>query len=321
MQGDVRPWAARPGMPAFRDDQQFGGHQREVMIALMPVCACTQVHLGQGGQAMPGERVQHGSQLDSIAHRDAQRLHQAAPGRPLARQWLDHAGQFGPPQAQQGTGHQFGHPATLGRGGTVVFGLDARVEALDQEHIRVVQQRADQARDEMRAPAGEVGVHEHQQVAFGDQERLPQRLALARVGAEMGRDVAGPVHRGAGPGGHGGGRIGRIGVHHHDLVDQRRVEDQGLADRGHHPGDGLLLVAGGDDHADPQALPPFGGQQLVCRPVPPVRGPLPEPRAGAVLHGQHPSPVQRELTCPHDRMLPGATAHPPEPPSAPARVA
>jgi hypothetical protein len=40
----------------------------------------------------------------------------------------------------------------------------------------------------------EVGVNEDQQVAGGDEERLPQGLALAGKGAEFGRDVTGAMH-------------------------------------------------------------------------------------------------------------------------------
>ena len=83
-----------------------------------------------------------------------QRLHQAAAGRPLPGQRLDHAGQLRPPQAQQRPGDQLGDPAALGRGGAVGLGANPGVEALDQADLLVGQQRPEQPGDEVRPPAG-----------------------------------------------------------------------------------------------------------------------------------------------------------------------
>ena len=231
--------------------------------------ALAQVDLGQGVQAVPGLGVHQRGQLNAVADRDAQRLHQAAPGRPLARQRLDHAGQLRPPQADQRARDQLGDPAALGRGGAVGLGADPGVEPLDQADMLVGQQRPDQSGDEVRAPLGQVGVDEDQQVALGHQQRLPQRLALAGVGAQLRGHVAGSVDRRPGLGRHPGRGVGRVGVHHDQLVDQRRLADQGPRQGADHARHRALLVAGRDHHADLGAQPLLEVDQLLHRPVGP----------------------------------------------------
>ena len=185
--------------PPVGDDHQLGRHQREVMIGLVPVGARAEVHLRDGVESVPGHGVHQRRELDAIANRDGQRLHQVAPGGPLPRQRLHHAGQLGPPQADQRPRDQLGDAAAFGRGRAVRLGPHPGVEALDQPHIRRCQQRPDQPGDEVRTPAGQVGVDEDEQVAVGDVQRLPQRLALAGEAAGRRQHVRRAVHHGPGP--------------------------------------------------------------------------------------------------------------------------
>ena len=98
----------------------------------------------------------------------------------------------------------------------------ALVEALHQRHRRRrLSSGPSRPGHEVRVPVDEVGVHEHEQVAAGDEQRLPHRLALARVGAEVGADLPRAVYDGPGSRRHRVGLVGRVGVDHHDLVEQR----------------------------------------------------------------------------------------------------
>ncbi len=240
------------------------------MVGLVPVRPGAQVHLGQRVQAVPGHGVHQGGQLHAVADRDAQRLHQAAAGRPFPGQRLDHAGQLRPPQADQRPGDQLGDPAALGRGGAVGLGANPGVEALDQADLLVGEQRPEQPGDEVRPPAGQVGVDEDQQVARGHQQRLPQRLALAGIAAEFRSHLAGRVDGRAGLGRHPGRRVGRVGVHHDQLVDQGRLADQGPRQGADHARDRALLVPGRDHHADPGALALLQLDQVTRGPVLPA---------------------------------------------------
>ena len=188
-------------------------------------------------------------------------------------------------------------PAAFGRGGAVRADRDPGVEALDELNAGFGEQRPEQAGDEVRTPLGEVGIDEDQQVTLGDEQRLPQGLALAGIAAELGRDVAGPVHGRAGLGGRGRGPVGRIRIDDHHLIDQRCPLHQGRAERTDHARDGALLVARGNHHADARAGPPLALQQHLGLRVPPMPGPPPVPRLRAAVHPVYPlaspAPVER----------------------------
>jgi hypothetical protein len=88
------------------------------------------------------------------------------------------------------------------------------------------QQRAEQAGDEVRAGVLEVGVDEHQHVARGDEERAPQRLALARPRRQVRQHVGAGDHGCPRIGGARRGGVGGERVHHHQLVHQRCLVHQ-----------------------------------------------------------------------------------------------
>jgi hypothetical protein len=110
------------GAAPFGDEHQLGRHQGQVVAGLVLVAPAPQVHLRDRVQAVLAGRVQQHRDLDAVADRDRQRLHQLPARRPLPRQGLDHAGELGPPQAEQRTGHQLGDPAAVRGDGTVVVG-------------------------------------------------------------------------------------------------------------------------------------------------------------------------------------------------------
>ena len=155
LEGEPGDLAVRPAAAARRHREEFGRHHREVVVGLVPVCPRAEVDLCQRVQPVPRRGVEQRGQLHAVADRDAQRLDQAPAGRPLAGQRLHHAGQVRPPQAEHRPRDQFGNPTALGGDRTVRLGPHPRVEPLDQQ-------------------------------------RLPQRFALAPVAPQLGRDVAGP---------------------------------------------------------------------------------------------------------------------------------
>ena len=267
------------------------------MVGLVLMPARTQIDLRDSIQPACRGGVEQGGELHPVPHRDAKRLHKLAPRRPFPGQGLHHARQLGPPQAQQWAGYQLGDPAAFGRGGAVRPGRDPGVEPLDQLNAGIGEKRPEQAGHEVRTPLGEVGVDEDKQVTLGDEQRLPQGLALAGIAAVLRRDVAGPVHGRAGLGGRGRRPVGRIRVDDHHLIDQWYPLHQGRAERTDHARDGALLVARGNHHADPRVSPPLALQQHLGRPVPPMPGPPPVPRLRAAVHSCYllasPAPVER----------------------------
>lgn len=164
-------------------------------------------------------------------------------GRRIRRRGLHDAGQFGEVRVEQGAGGELGDAAAAG-GGDVE--QRAVVEGLHHQGGRVLQQRAEQAGDEVRAEVGEVGVDVDEDVAGGDGEGLPQHLALAGAGACRREDVVAVVDGGAGPAGDLRGAVDGAGVDDDHLVDEG---DEG-AHAGDDLGDGRLLVQCGQHDAD-----------------------------------------------------------------------
>jgi hypothetical protein len=241
------------------DQHDFCRHQREVVAGLVPVAAPAQVDLRHRLHAVLAGGVQQDRELDTVGDGNRQRLQQVPPGRPLAGQRLHDAGQLRPPQAEQRPGHQLGHPSAVGADRAVAAVEKPLVEPLDQRYPLVVKQRPEQSGDKVRSPVGQVGIDKDQQVALGDQQRLPQCLALAGERAQLRRDLARPVHRGPGLGGDLRGGVRRVRVHDDDLIHQAGTGGE-RCDGGDYPGDRAFFVPGRDHHAHPQAQTafPFG---------------------------------------------------------------
>jgi predicted amidohydrolase YtcJ len=112
--------------PPLGDEQQFGRHDREVRVRLVPVRALPQIHLGDRAGPVPLRGVDEHGQLDTVADRDGQRLEQRPAGRPLARQRLGYPGELRPPQVKQRPRDEFRDPpaASLAITEAVVAGLD-----------------------------------------------------------------------------------------------------------------------------------------------------------------------------------------------------
>jgi hypothetical protein len=120
-------------------------------------------------------------------------------------------------------------------------------------------QRSEQADDVAAREVPEIGVEEHEQIALGGEQRLPERVALPAPDPEVGRDSVDVHHAGARGGRHGRGPVGRARVHDHDLVHQRRAEHEVAHQRLDDRPDGRLLVACRQHHGHTGA-PPVGPQ-------------------------------------------------------------
>jgi hypothetical protein len=131
----------------------------------------------------------------------------------------------------------------------------------------------------MRPPTGQVRVDEDQDVAGGDELRLPQRLALAEVAAEVRSDSPGGIKPRAVREGDPRGRVGGVGVDHDELVDQLQTVDQFGANARHDCADRRRLVAGRDDDTDPKRA--LRLEQRLLRPVRPPQGRRRDPRVHA----------------------------------------
>ena len=219
------------------------------------------------------DRVDQGGELDGVPRGDGEPLEQVASYGPLPRQRLHQPRQLRPLQRDQRPGDQLGDPPALERAratGQVAEG--PFVEALHQRDAGVGQQRPEQAADEVGVPVEEVGVHEHHQVAAGHEQRLPHRLALAPVGAELRTDLVRAMHSCAGVGRCREGVIGRVRVDDDDLVEQRGRLHQRLAHPGHDVAHCRRLVAGGDHQARAESRLLLVPEQVREVPVLPAVG-------------------------------------------------
>ncbi len=176
-------------------------------------------------------------------------------------------------QVEQRTGDQFGDPAAAGRHHRAVGLQRPVVHGLDQLDVRLGEQRAEDAGDQGGVELAQVGVHEADDLAVGDQQRTPQHLALAGGGGQPGQDGVPVDDGGPGLGGDLGGAVDGAGVDHHQLVHQRESLHQLPPDDPDDLADGGLLVQGGQDDADGarRAEGALGGREGVNRSV--GRGP------------------------------------------------
>jgi hypothetical protein len=235
--------------PVERDLQDLGRHPPERVQRLVDVLAPVEVDLGDDVHAGAGGDVHQHPEFHPVALHERQRLQQRPPARVLAAERLREPRQFRPQRRQQRPGQQFGD-ATAAVGADLATERQRPVVAgLGERDRRVGQQRAEQAHHEALVHVDDVGVDEHDEVAGGRGQALPQRLALAAGGAGVGQDVGLADHLGAGGARLGGGAVGRVAVHDQYLVDQPGLDAQSLVDEPGDGADGGLLVAGGDHDA------------------------------------------------------------------------
>ncbi len=261
--GCSRP-APRPATAGWAPGRRAGaaglprlGVGRLLVLGGVGVRGVAVVHLGHGPQPHLGGHVDQQPEVDAVAGGEGKSLQQGAPSAVLTRQGLGEAEQVGEEAGQEGTGHQFGHPATLTGPAFEV----PPVAALDEVHRGVAEQRGHQAGDEAEVEAGDVGVTPDHHVAPGGGEGLPQRLALARGRSALGEDGPGAHHPGAGPTGFRRRGVRRAVVDHHHLVDQSVALDQAVDDEGDDRPDRGRLVA--SRQADRDGGVALAGHQLV----------------------------------------------------------
>jgi hypothetical protein len=270
--------AEAPTATSLGGGEHLDRHRGEVVEVLVHVGTPSEVHLGDRVETVALVGVEQGRHLDPVAHRHRQALEQAAADRPLAGERLHDRGQLGPVQREPRPGDQLGDAPALGRHARAHV-EDAVVEALGEEHLAIGEQRSDQPGDEVRAPLGQVGVDEDEEVGRRHEQRLPQRLALAPAHPEVGADLGDGAHPCPRRGGDRRRRVVRQGVHDDQLVDECAEIRADLADD---VADRRLLVAGGDDDRDGRRL--LRRQHLLERPVAGRRGAAVPPLACGGVH-------------------------------------
>ena len=245
---------------ALEDDV---GHLRQVRQRLVAVDPPLEVDLPDRRQPGVLEDVDEQADLDGVAGEERQRLEQRPPAGVLPGQRLDDARQLGEEEVDERPCHQLGDaPAALRLQG-VALADRPLVEALHVLELRLDEQRAEQAVDEARLDVADVGVDPGDDVPVEHVEALPERLALAAEGAELGQDLGVAVDRHAQLLGDLDGAVGAVRVDDHDLVDERHLVHQraphALDDRPDRP----LLVQRRQPDADREVLPLLERHELA----------------------------------------------------------
>src|SRR5581483_8633166 len=175
--------------------------------------------LGQTIQPHGCVSVDQQSDVDAVTGRKREALEQRPPHGNLSGERLLEAGQVRIEEVQQRAGRELGHAATLVRKRELTEAKRAPVMGLDKRYPRIVDERSEQAGDEVRAEVLGVGVKEANDLASEHWQRPPQGVALAehlpelwsqlalcmdlcpKLACDLGRAVNGVVN-------------------YHDLVDQ-----------------------------------------------------------------------------------------------------
>ena len=244
---------ALTGQPGGRGELDLGRHPPERLQVVVSVHAHAQVDLGHGVETHAVEHVDEHAQLDAVAGDERDGLEQLAARGELAGERLHEPGQLRPGEVEERAGDELAHPAAAVDVDGAVTDQRPVVEALDEGDAGIVEQRAEQPGDEARLDVTEIGVDRGDEVAGARGEALPQRLALAVRGSEIGHHRVLPDHGRAGGRSDLGGGVLRPGVDDEDLVHETGAVDEGLADDGDDPADRGGLVTGGEHEADPPA--------------------------------------------------------------------
>jgi len=222
-------------------------HPREVGQVLVPVLAHAGVDLRHGLQAALLEHVDQHADLNRVPGEERDRVEEVPGSRELAGQRLDEPRQLGEEQVQRGLRGQLGDPAAAVGHVHGLLRVRPAVGRLDELDVRLGDQAADHAGDELAAEVARVGVSERDDVAGRDRQAAPHRVALAVRLAVLGHqrvlredldavvpgDVRGPVHG--------------VRVHDDHLVDQADLGTAQVVDLVENRADRLRDVAGRQD--------------------------------------------------------------------------
>ena len=235
----------------LQDDE---GHRRQIGQRLVAMDPPLEVDLADARQPDAVHDVHQQPELDRVAGEEWHRLEQLAAAGVLAGQRLDDAGQLGEEQVDERPRRELGHAAALAGLPLPIGGHQGPVvEALDVLDPRLAEERAQQPVNEARLDVPDVGVHPDHDVAAQLVQALPQRLALARVAAQLGQDLVVLADRYAQLAGDLDRPIGRGRVDDQHLVHEWDSFHERVADAADDEADGLLLVQGGQSDADRQA--------------------------------------------------------------------
>src|SRR5450759_43172 len=263
-------------------------HLRERWELLVVMDPDLHVHLGEGAQPELPQDVQQQPALDAVAGEERDALEDLPPAGVLARERLHEPGELRPEQVQHRARGELGHAPSARRPQDAAVLERPLVERLDVADLRLGEQRPNEPVQESRVDVLDVGVDPDDDVAFQDEDALPQRLAFAGRGRHPGEDLVIEEYlRALGPRDvEGSVRAAR--VDDADLVDEWVPLDQlGSKDAKALP-DGLRHVEGRQADAYLRPLPLLEPDELAdVRELAVMEGALLEP----LLRCQHIVPL------------------------------
>ena len=240
------------------DGKGHDGQRREIPVA---VHAGPQVHLGDPVEPEPLQDIDQESDLDPVAGEERELLEHLAAAGGLAREWLEHARQFGEEQVEQRARRELGDPAAPRFVPPAPHLERPPVIPFDVADAGVTQQGPQEAVDELGMDVPDVRIHPCDQVAPEDVEALPQRLPLPAVGALVRQDLGVVVRGDAEAAGQGGRAVVGPPVDHHDLIEERDLRHQGPPEDLDLPADRGRFVDRGQPEADRDPLGSLEGEE------------------------------------------------------------
>src|SRR5215208_5067861 len=155
------------------------GHAGEISKGLMPVLASTKVNLRHCLQPDHLEDVYYDPGLDRIAGEKRDGREELPVGDELPCEWLHEACELGVEEVEEWFGRELGNPPSA----VLFYGLEAlegtSVGGLDEADLRHLQNRAQNAVDELGPEVLGVSVDVHDEIASRDGECAPHGVALA----------------------------------------------------------------------------------------------------------------------------------------------
>jgi hypothetical protein len=230
-------------------EKDLVGHHAQGCERLVRVVVAVEIHLGEAVEPNRLPRVEQHRDLHAVAGRERESLEQPLPRRDLARQRLTDPGELGIEDRERRAREQVVDAATPFGQLDLADTKRAAVVRLDELDVGRLEQRADEAGDEMGLEVGDVRVEEADDLACEHAERAPHRIALAKYRTEIWKERGLFVNGRAGAPGDVPRGVARVAVDYDDLIDQTRGAQlaQALDDRTH----GRGAVAGRQADGDP----------------------------------------------------------------------
>ena len=261
----------------------------ELVEGAVAVDSHAKVDLGDRGDADALDDIDEETDVDAVALDERDLLEELAATRILAGERLGEHRQLREEEGDQRTGDQLGDPPALAAH-PVERPL---VEPLAELDVVLQQQRSEQPCDEARPEVAHVGVAPHDDVAVGDEQRLPHGVALARARTQLGGDVGCRHHSRSSRGSTCRRAVSGPVVDDDDLVNQGLLAHEVATDGRDDGADRRRLVPSRQAHRD--AAVALGLDQAVDRELAVIEGAdcgggHAEPKA------RHTAPSEREST-------------------------